>query len=27
VRAEGGQKVPAAEFTTEAGLAKGERLG
>ncbi|MDP7241654.1 MAG: methionyl-tRNA formyltransferase [Rhodospirillales bacterium] len=27
VHAEGGQKVPAQEFTTEAGLAKGERLG
>ncbi len=27
VRAEGGQKVPAGEFATEAGLAKGERLG
>ena len=27
VRAEGGQKVAAGEFATEAGLAKGERLG
>ena len=27
VRAEGGQKVPAGEFATEAGLAKGQRLG
>ena len=27
VRAEGGQKIPAGEFASHAGLAKGEQLG